>query len=79
MSGVLPSMSQLYPGKASLQWKEKVYSWSQRGDDLYWQKSLPLVLDWSVLMQMTTPNPHSFIGLKSSVLIGQNGVSLIDQ
>lgn len=29
--------------------------------DLYEQKSLPLVSNWSVLMQMRTINPHRFI------------------
>ena len=47
----------------SLQWK--VYSLSSRGAGLYGQKSLLLVLDWSILMQMSTPNPHSLIGPKA--------------
>lgn len=36
------------------------------------QKLLPLVPDLSILMQMWTPNPHSLIGLKGTVLIDHN-------
>lgn len=43
---------------------------SQRKADLYREKSLLLVLDLFVLMQMSTPNPHSLIGSKSTVFIG---------
>ena len=38
---------------------------------MYGQKSLPLVPDWSVLMQMRTPYPCSLIGPKGTFLIGQ--------
>lgn len=33
------------------------------------QKSPPLVPDWSVIMQMRTPSPHSVIGPQNTVLI----------
>ena len=55
-----------------LQWKGKVRFQSQRGAGLHRPKSLPLVPNWSVLRQMRTPNPCSFIGPKGTVLIGQN-------
>lgn len=42
------------PGKCSLQWKERMLSQSHREAGLYGQKSLPLVPDWSLLMQMRT-------------------------
>lgn len=42
-----------------LQWKGKVCFQSQRGADVYGQKSPLLVPDWSDLMQMRTPNPFS--------------------
>ena len=54
-----------------LQWKCKVHSPSQRGACWYRQKSQLLAPDWSTLLQMRTPNPHSLIGPKGSVLIGQ--------
>lgn len=61
----------------SHQWKGKMCSVSHRGIDLHREKFLPLVPEWSVLMQMRTPNPWNMIGPKSTVLIGQNGSSLI--
>ena len=48
-----------------LQWKGKVPSSSQRGAHLYRQKSLPLVPDGSVLMQMRTPSAHSCLVQKA--------------
>ena len=45
----------------------------------YIEKSIPLVLDWSVVMQMSTPGPQSFIGSTDTFLIGQNGVVLFGQ
>lgn len=65
--------------KHSLWWKGKVCSLQARGELTYLEKFLPPVPAWSVLMQMRIPNLHSFIGLKSTVLIGQNGVVLIVQ
>ena len=50
-----------------------------RGELTYIEGSTSYVPDWSVLMQMRTPNLHSLIGPKSTVLIGRNGVTLIDQ
>ena len=38
---------------------------------------LPLVTNWSILMQMRTPNPCSLIFPKGTVLIGQNRATLI--
>lgn len=43
------------------------------------EKSQPLVCDWSVLIQMRTPNPDNLIGLKGTVLVGQNKTTLMDQ
>lgn len=37
--------------------------------------TLPPAPDWCVLLQMRTPNPHSVIGPKSTILIGQNGAT----
>lgn len=71
------SVVQLQLGRYSLQWKGKVHSLIQRGADYYTKKSPSLVLDWSILMQMRTPNPHSLIGPKSTVLISQNGTALV--
>lgn len=45
--------------------------------DLYREKSPPPVHDWSILMQIRTPNLHSLIGPKRNVLIGQNRATLI--
>ena len=59
------------PGRHSLQWQGKVSSEkSPQGAGLYGQKSLPRVPDWSVLMQIRTPNPPSLIGPKGTALIG---------
>ena len=60
----------------SLQWKGKMCSLSQRGAGLYGQESPPLVLNWSVLMQMRTPDSCSLIGPKGAFLIDQNRASL---
>lgn len=38
---------------------------------------LPLPPDGSVVMRMRTPNPHSLIGSKSTVLTGWNTATLI--
>ena len=57
--------------------EEKVQSLSHRGADLSRLKSLFLVPYCFVLMQMRTSNSHSLIGLKITLLIGQNGVVLI--
>ena len=56
-----------------------VHSRSDRGARLNRDKSPPLVPDWLILMQIRTPNPHSLIGPKSTVLTGQNGAALIGQ
>lgn len=40
------------------------------------EQSLPLVPNWSVLMQMRAPNPHTLIGSTSTVLIGRNAAAL---
>lgn len=68
------SVFQLSQGKADLcLWgKGKICSWSWRGAGLYGQNAPPRVPDWSVLMQMRTPNPSSLIGPIGIVLIGQN-------
>lgn len=47
------------------------------GANIYREKSLPLVPDWSVFMQLRTPKTHSLIGPKGTVLIGYNGTALI--
>ena len=46
-------------GLFSFPWKGKAHCPNQRGTALYGQKSMPLVPDWFVLMQMRTPNPRS--------------------
>lgn len=53
-------------------WQRKVRSLSHRRADRKTEKSLPLVSDWSVLMQIRAPSPHSMIGPT-----GQNGTPLI--
>lgn len=58
-------------GCFTLWWKGKVCSLNQRAD-LYRQKSLPLLPNWS-------PNPHSMTGPKGTVWVGQNGATLICQ
>lgn len=65
-------------GKLSLWGRESALQW-QRGADFYWEKSPPLILDWSILIQMKTPNPHCLIGLTSPVLSGQNGATLVSK
>lgn len=40
------------------------------GANIHIEKSLPLVPDWSVFMQIRTPKPHSLIDPKNTVLIG---------
>lgn len=50
----------------SLRWKGTVRSPSQREADSYRQKSLPLVPDWFILMQMKTLNLCSLINPKDS-------------
>lgn len=50
-----------------------------RGELTHIETFLPPGPGWSVLMQVSFPNLHSSIGLKSSVVIGQNGVVLIVQ
>ena len=47
---------------------EPVVIQSQKGAGLYGQKSPPLAPDWSVLMQMRTPNPPSLIGPSGTAL-----------
>ena len=59
---------QLQPGKLSLGWKWKICSQSQQRADLYRQNSAPSNPCWFL-------NP---IGPKGTVLIGQNGDTLID-
>ena len=51
----------------------------QREGDLYREKSLPLVPEWYILVQMRTPNPCTYSGPKSTVLIDQNAAALIGQ
>ena len=58
--------------------KRKCTSRSQRVTDLCGQKFPFLVPDWSVLMQIRTPNPHSLTGPKDTVLTGQNRAVLVD-
>lgn len=53
--------------------KGKLPSLRQWGADLYRSPH-----HWSVVMQIRTPNPHSLIGPKGTVLIGQNVVALIN-
>ena len=71
-SGVTSLVFQLSQGNTvfSHGWKGKVCSQSQRTADLYGQKSLPLVPDWSVLMQTRIPNPHSLA--QKALLNGQS-------
>ena len=59
--------------------KGKVCSQSGWGADLYRQEALPLVPDWSILMQMRTPNLCNLIGPKGTLLIGQDAATLIGQ
>lgn len=40
------------------------------GADLYTEKSPPLIPDWSVLMHMRTPNPHSLLVQKALSWLG---------
>ena len=61
----------------SLQWKGKGHFLSQKGTERYRQKFLSLIPDWSVLMQMSTPNHHSLIGPQGTVLSVQNKDVLI--
>ena len=49
------------------------------GAGLCGQKPLPLVPDWSILMQMRMPNPCSLIVPKSTTRIDQNRATLIGQ
>lgn len=49
------------------------------GTDLDRQKSPSLVSDWSIFMQMRTSSPQNLIGLKGSVLIGQNGATWVSE
>lgn len=65
-------------GTPSFQWKGKG-ALQAAGELTYRQKSLPLVPGWSILMQMKTPNPHSVIGRKSTVLTDHIGDTLIGQ
>lgn len=54
-----------------LLWKGKESMFSeQEGADLYGQKSPPLASNSPVLLQMMTPNLHSMINPKSTVVIG---------
>ena len=78
-SGKTPLVFQLSQGDSvfSLWWEEEVWSQSQRGAGLYGQKSLHLVPDWSLLMQIRTPNPNSLIGPKGTAMVGQNRASLV--
>lgn len=66
-------------GRPSLKQSEKqsLVSFLNHRDDLYREKSLCLVPDWSVLMQMRIPNPQNLISLKSTVPLGWNGAALI--
>lgn len=52
-------------------------SWEWADADLYREDCLPPFPNWSVSMQMSTPNPHSLIGTNNIFLIGQNGAILI--
>lgn len=65
----------------SLWWKlTKTYKsglFLGRRDLTYREKSPALISDRSILMQTRTPNPHTLIGPKSTVLIGSNGAYLI--
>lgn len=61
----------------SLLWKGQVCFSSQQEADFYREKSPPLDPDWFILMQIRSPNPHSLIGSKRTVLIGQDGATLI--
>ena len=63
----------------SVWWKGEVHSQRQRGAHICGHESLPLVPDWSILMQMRIPNPHSLVGPKGTVLIDQNGAVMIGQ
>lgn len=59
---------QLWPGKLSLWWG--------RGEaGLYSDVFLPLVPDWSISMQIRTPDPQ--FGPNSTILISWNGAALI--
>lgn len=53
------------------------YSLRRRGADVYREKSVHLVSDWSVLMQTRIPNHQGLIGPENTFLIGQNGDTLI--
>ena len=44
-------------------------SMRQRGADLYREKSLTLVPNWSILMQRKIPNPHSLVQKELSQLV----------
>lgn len=50
---------------------------NQREADLYREKSLLLVPDWFILIQIRTPNPNNLISPKSTVLFDQSGGTLI--
>lgn len=59
--------------------KGKVHFLSQRGADLFRQKSPPLVSNWLVLVKMSISNPPNWIGPKCIVLIVQIAATLIGQ
>ena len=74
--GLWDRVELLHLRRHSLKWKPKVHP-DTEGSWLTMDRSLSLVPDWSVLMHMKTPTPHILIGPRSTVLIGQNGVTLI--
>lgn len=62
-------MLPLQPGKQSSMETESVLCWDRGEADLY-KKFPPPVPDWSVFMQMTTPNPDSLVQKALSWLDG---------
>lgn len=68
-------MVQFQLGKHSFRWILKVCCLSHRVADVFRKKSLPLVPDWSILMKMRTPNPHSLINPKITACL--SGIELL--
>ena len=63
--------------KHSLQWGK--WASQARGELAYIkQKFLPLVPEWSILMEMRTPSPHNLIGPKGTSLIGRMELLCLD-
>lgn len=72
------SITALAGDMQSLTSAESVLYWDSGEADLYREKFLSLVPDWSTSLQMWTPNPHSLIGSNNTTLSGCNGAALIN-